>query len=192
MVFKLKQFTNCRILRNHKIYKEDLWIRNGKIINPEKVFFDEKVKADLQINCNNAIIAPGFIELQINGQWVPNEINIAKNQPSIFVLSGGFGYDFSYTEDTENGINVVAKGLLSHGVTSFCPTVVTSPKEVYHRVLKKIKKRCGSRDGATVLGIHVEGPFINIEKKGAHPPQYIRNLDQVINLTFRINWSLWD
>ncbi|KAK9753517.1 Amidohydrolase family [Popillia japonica] len=148
MALTLKQFKNCRILRNHKIQKEDLWIRNGKIINPEKIFFDEKTKADIQIDCRNAIIAPGFIELQING---------------------GFGYDFSYSDDT------VAKGLLSHGVTSFCPTVVTSPKEIYHKVLRKIKKRAGNEDGANVLGIHVEGPFINVEKKGAHPDQYIRN-----------------
>lgn len=69
MALTLKQFKNCRILRNHKIQKEDLWIRNGKIINPEKIFFDEKTKADIQIDCRNAIIAPGFIELQINGEY---------------------------------------------------------------------------------------------------------------------------
>lgn len=64
---KLIQFVNCRILRDHKIIKEDLWVRNGKIIDPEKVFFDEKVQSDLRVDCKNAIIAPGFIDLQING-----------------------------------------------------------------------------------------------------------------------------
>lgn len=43
----LIQFHNCRILRNHKIIREDLWVRCGKIINPEKVFFDEKRRAHL-------------------------------------------------------------------------------------------------------------------------------------------------
>jgi hypothetical protein len=44
---KLTKFFNCRILRDHKIIKEDLWVREGKIINPEKVFFDEKKQAHL-------------------------------------------------------------------------------------------------------------------------------------------------
>lgn len=42
---RLIKFKNCRILRNHKIIKEDLWVRNGTIINPEKIFFDEKRQA---------------------------------------------------------------------------------------------------------------------------------------------------
>lgn len=64
---KLIQFINCRILRNHKIITDDIWVRDGKIINPEKVFFEEKKIAHLQIDCRGAIIAPGFIDLQING-----------------------------------------------------------------------------------------------------------------------------
>lgn len=43
----LIKFKNCRILRYHKIIKEDLWVRHGKIIDPEKVFFDEKRQAHL-------------------------------------------------------------------------------------------------------------------------------------------------
>lgn len=68
----LIKFTNCKILRNHKIIPEDIWVRNGKIVNPEKVFFDEKVQADTVINCNGNLIAPGFIELQINGKFLNN------------------------------------------------------------------------------------------------------------------------
>lgn len=68
----LIKFTSCKILRNHKIIPEDIWVRNGKIVNPEKVFFDEKVQADIVIDCKGSIIAPGFIELQINGKFVNN------------------------------------------------------------------------------------------------------------------------
>ena len=65
---ELIQFTNCKILRNHEIIENDLLIRNGKIVDPEKVFFDEQTTATKKINCMGAIIAPGFIELQINGK----------------------------------------------------------------------------------------------------------------------------
>ena len=65
----LVQFENCRILYRGRILQEDLWVRNGKIMNPEKLFFDEKVKADVKVDCRNLIISPGFIDVQINGKF---------------------------------------------------------------------------------------------------------------------------
>lgn len=71
----------------------------------------------------------------------------------------------------------MAKHLLGHGVTSFCPTLVTSPPETYKAVIPQIQRREGGPEGATILGIHVEGPFINPAKKGAHPQNCIRDYD---------------
>ncbi|KAL3878307.1 hypothetical protein ACJMK2_030670 [Sinanodonta woodiana] len=150
----LYQFYNCRILRDHNLVADDLWVRDGKILNPEKIFFDEKCSADIKIDCEGQIVCPGFIDVQING---------------------AFGVDFSLnTDDVEEGVRKVAKGLLAHGVTSFCPTIVTSPVDVYQKVIPRIKKCNGSADGAGILGLHLEGPFINKEKKGAHEEQFIR------------------
>ena len=86
----ITQFVNCVILRDHKMYLDDFWIRDGHIINPEKLFFVERIQADRVIDCNGCFIVPGFIDLQING---------------------GFGIDFSHNQvDVGLGVNIVAKG----------------------------------------------------------------------------------
>lgn len=153
---KLYQFRNCRLLRDSKIITDDLWVRDGKIIDPRIIFWEEQVKADVQIDCNNVIICPGFIDVQING---------------------GFGVDFSSdTDKLEEGLVTVAKGLLQHGVTSFCPTIVTSTQQSYNEILKTVKRTPGGENGAEILGAHLEGPFLNPDMKGAHKAHLMRQI----------------
>ncbi|CAL1269261.1 unnamed protein product [Larinioides sclopetarius] len=167
---KLFQFYNCSILRDSKIVREDLWVRNSKIINPEPIFYDEKVMADVKIDCGNTLIVPGFIDLQLNG---------------------GFGCDFSTPkEDIAISINKVAKGILQYGVTSFCPTLITSTPDKYHEVI--ILFYSSIKHGAGVLGIHVEGPFINKEKRGAHPVQHVKNLKSGIEDVIQTYGTLYN
>ncbi len=156
----LIKLSNCRILRNGCLVKDNLLIRNGKILDPEEIFYVEKCLPNLEIDCQDLIIAPGFIDIQING---------------------GFGIDF--TNDTINikeNLNHVSFQLLKYGVTAYCPTIVSSRAEVYSKLIPQIKKtstRTNENIGASILGIHLEGPFINIKKVGAHEPSSLSTLE---------------
>jgi len=64
---RLIRFSNCTMLCHHEIIWDDLWVRDGKILNPEKVFFDERVQADVIVDCCGLLIVSGFIDVQMNG-----------------------------------------------------------------------------------------------------------------------------
>lgn len=139
---------------NGVLEKGDVWVRGGKIIEPMQVFYEERKAPDVTVDCRGLIVAPGFIDIQING---------------------AFGVDFSSLagENLGSSLDQVSHGLLQHGVTAYCPTLVTSSRDYYHRVIPLMGPKKGGLRGAAVLGVHCEGPFINPQKKGAHQESYI-------------------
>ena len=72
----------------------------------------------------------------------------------------------------------MAEKLPRYGVTSFLPTIITSPLETIEAGQAVVTggPPAGFR-GARPLGLHVEGPFLNPAKKGAHNPKYLRAPD---------------
>jgi N-acetylglucosamine-6-phosphate deacetylase len=48
--------------------KGDVWVRGGTIIDPMKLFYEEKRAPDMTIDCRGLIVTPGFIDIQINGE----------------------------------------------------------------------------------------------------------------------------
>ena len=113
------------------------------------------------IDAQGSILAPGLLDLQLNG---------------------AFGDDFTAHPET---IWRVAEKLPRYGVTSFLPTLITAPLERYDAARHVLKNRPPNFRGAEPLGLHVEGPFLNPQKKGAHNPAYLRepNSDAVKHWT---------
>lgn len=64
--------------------------------------------------------------------------------------------------------------LKAQGVAGFVATFVSSPLDETLACLETVKKVQGSEKGAKILGVHLEGPFIHPERKGAHNPTHIR------------------
>lgn len=87
-------------------------------------------------------------------------------------IHGAFGIDFN--KAGVNDILYVADKLLEHNIGGFFPTLVTDSVENINRQIARIKEAAKSCD--RILGIHLEGIFINPEKKGIHNPEHFMSL----------------
>ena len=137
-----------------QIENSALLLDNGQVAGIEKV--DQFTPPDDAriIDAPGMSLVPGFIDLQFNG---------------------GFGHDFTTNPET---IWDVAVELPRYGVTSFLPTIVTSPLETVGRGQKALLEgNVGGKSGAIPLGLHIEGPFLNPKKKGAHNAKHLRSPD---------------
>ena len=95
------KFENVRVLRQGKLIETSFWIEQGKIIDPKKRFWasssDQTFQPDEIIDGKNCIVAPGFIDVQLNG---------------------AFGIDFSDPNITPDQIHYVSKHLTQYGMAA--------------------------------------------------------------------------
>ena len=145
-------------------------IKNGLIITPfqriEKgaiLIEKSKIKAvgekakiriprnALTIDAKGRTVTPGFIDIHIHG-------------------SGGS----DAMEGSYDSLNKISIFEARHGTTGFLPTTITASQEDLLASVKAIKIAMEKgTSGGEVLGVHLEGPYINIERKGGQPPEYI-------------------
>ena len=149
--------TNQIIIQNAKIYTEDKVIEEGSI-----VLQDGKIT---EITEDNTELDTSFAEL-IDGTGysvIPGFIDTH--------IHGANGADTM--DATEKAIDTIANILPQEGTTSFLATTMTQSKENIEKALSNVAKYKNKDSNAEVLGIHLEGPFININKKGAQPGEYV-------------------
>ena len=83
-------------------------------------------------------------------------------------------YEFDTNDAKPEGLRYWAKHIVSEGVTSFLATTVTQSVEVLTNAVANVADVMeGSYEGAEILGIHFEGPYLDMKYKGAQPPEYI-------------------
>ena len=86
-------------------------------------------------------------------------------------IHGSAGFDVM--DATEEALSGIAKSIVQTGTTSFLATTMTMSKESIEKALTTVQNH-KHEDGAKVLGVHLEGPFINESKHGAQNPKFIQ------------------
>ena len=129
--------------------RETLYIRNHRLTEAFEATSEEEV-----IDAEGLMVIPGLVDIHSHG---------------------AYGEDFS--DGDPEGLKKILRYERQSGITSYCPTSMTLPKEQLKKIFKGIREAEKSGDGATVAGINMEGPFLDAKKKGAHVEGYIRKPD---------------
>lgn len=158
--------SNSYALFVDKIFTGDSWLTNHAVIienkSIKKIISTSSVPEGIEIKkFPDCIAAPALIDLQIYGAY-NKLLAVYPEADSLYKLN-----DYCRS-----------------GGAAYCmPTVATNTTEVFFRCIDAIKDYW-NKGGQGVLGLHVEGPWISPQKKGAHPEQFIYSpsLEQVKEL----------
>lgn len=145
MIIKAKKiFNGDKFLLNHHLV-----IKGDKIkkIQPNHSLSSSKEVIDF----GKTSIVPGFIDIHVNG-------------------GGGVLFNNDYSE---NGLRKIIATHAAYGTTGIMPTLITDKLEVTQKALQSVNQVIKEKTVPGILGIHLEGPFINKAQKGTHQIQFI-------------------
>lgn len=147
----LRAFVNAVVYTGSEIVTGKAVITDGNRI--KKLVDKASVPADAEvIDCGGNNLAPGLIDLQI---------------------SGGGGYLFSSHPSLE-ALKGMTESIVNSGTTSFLIGIPTNSFELYREAIRIVK----SNPDPAVLGLHLEGPYINPLRRGAHVKKFIKQPDE--------------
>lgn len=125
---------------------------------------------------------PAQLELEdgiIKEIYPYNEKEVTKDYGDLRILPGFIdihchgAYGFDTNDADPEGLRKWAKGIVDEGVTSFLATTLTQSEEVLTNAVSNVAKVVEEGyEGAEILGIHFEGPYLNKAHKGAQPEEY--------------------
>lgn len=129
--------------------KKTLYIENHRFVESE-----EKVTDRTVIHAEGKKILPGLVDVHSHG---------------------AFGRDFS--DGDMEGLKEILRYEKRSGITSYCPTSMTLPKDRLKRIFQSAEAIVPAEDMAVIRGINMEGPFLDPAKKGAHVEEWITPAD---------------
>lgn len=139
------------IIKRGKVFQEDgnfleqtLYVNDHRLVDKAEYQDDGEV-----IDAEGLLVLPGLVDIHSHG---------------------AAGEDFS--DGNPEGLKKILQYEKRCGITSYCPTSMTFPKERLRQIFASIKG-AQTEDGATVVGINMEGPFLDPAKKGAHVEKWI-------------------
>ncbi len=148
---------NGNVYFNKEFHKNHVILYDEKIINilnEEEYNNYAKLNNVSEINADNQLVIPGFIDVHVHGY------------KGVDVMDGKV-----------ESIRSLAEGITENGVTAFLPTTMTMELCYIEKaldVIREVKENSNLNPyGAMVLGAHMEGPYINTNFKGAQPEKYI-------------------
>lgn len=134
-------------------------VREGVVCAVEPFRDELAAQYDTLVDACDGIVAPGFIDIQVNG---------------------GLGHNVRTANDEER--RAIYRYFLERGTTTLLPTVVTDAPDALERALRVIAGDVGDDDPdqPAIPGIHLEGPFLNTERRGAHPAEHLGVPDETL------------
>ncbi|MCT4509449.1 MAG: N-acetylglucosamine-6-phosphate deacetylase [Tepidibacter sp.] len=145
----MKAIINSKIILEDKVLEDSVIIFNNKIVDIVSNNEFKNRKVDSVIDAKGNYLSAGFIDLHIHGAG---------------------GYDTM--DATNEALNTISKTIIRNGVTSYLPTTMSMSKLDIKKALDNIRN-IKITNGAKIIGVHLEGPFINPKYKGAQNEKYI-------------------